>query len=158
MFYLGELAALVICWFFYCELHWMIERKVVKVCRKKIVEERCKTLADKLFFTPVSVRARLGTLYYINKGAFFLLSFLTLFHLLLGWMDSLENPIRVATTILLLLLGANAVVNAASSTETVCLDNDILSTRTIRLLQVVSFVSDCFLIFAYLYFAWAYVG
>ena len=77
MFYFGELAALILCWFFYGELHWMVERRVVKVCRKKLVEERCKTLADRLFFTPVSVRARLGTLYYINKGAFCLLAFFT---------------------------------------------------------------------------------
>jgi hypothetical protein len=158
MFYFGELAALILCWFFYGELHWMVERRVVKVCRKKLVEERCKTLADRLFFTPVSVRARLGTLYYINKGAFCLLAFFTAFHLALGWIDPLETFIRVVTTLLVILLGANAVANAASSTETICVDNDILSAKTVRVLQLVSFFADCFLILAYLYFAWAFVG
>ena len=29
MFYLGEIAALLLCWLFYCEFYWMVERKVL---------------------------------------------------------------------------------------------------------------------------------
>ena len=157
MFYLGELAALVLCWLFYCEYHWRIERKVVKTCRKKYIEERCKTIVDRLFFKPVCVKARLGTAYYINIATVSVLACFTLFHLTLGWMDSLENPIRIVTTILIVLLGANAAVNSAASTEMICADNDIFSTRVIRILQILSFMAVFFLILVYLYFAWAFV-
>ena len=158
MFYFGELAALVLCWLFYCEYHWRIERRVIKVCRKKYIEERCKTVADRIFFTPVCAKAKLGTAYYINKATVFTLAFFTVFHLLLGWMDSLETPIRIITTALVILLGANAAVNSVASTETVCANNDIFSKKLIRLFQILSFVSIFFLILVYLYFAWAYVG
>ena len=111
-----------------------------------------------MFYKPVCAKARLGTAYYINILTFLVLACFTLFHMLVGWMDSLENPIRIVTTILVVLLGANAAVNSAASTETICADNDIFSTRVIRLLQVLSFLSVFFLILVYLYFAWAYVG
>ncbi len=158
MFYFGEIAAIVLCWLFYCEYHWKIERQVVRTCRRKYIEERCKTIADRLFYTPVCVKARLGTAYYINMFSVIILAVFTVFHLSLGWLEPLENPIRVITTILVILLGANAAVNSTASTETICADNDIFSKKTIRLLQVLSFGADFFLILVYLYFAWAFVG
>ena len=87
MFYLGEIAALLLCWLFYCEFYWMIERKVLKVCSRQYLEKRCSKVADRLFFTPVSGKARLGTLYYLNRLIVYYLAVLSLVHILLGWAE-----------------------------------------------------------------------
>ena len=77
MFYLGEIAALLICWLFYIEFYWMVERKVLKVCSRQYLRKRCSKPADRLFFTPVSGKAHLGTLYYLNRLLVYYLSIFT---------------------------------------------------------------------------------
>ena len=158
MFYFGEIAALAICWLFYSEFHWMLQRRVRKVCSREFIKRNFKTIFDKIFFTPVSGKAKLGTLYYINILLFWLLLVMTLFHLALGWISSLSGFIRVITTILVLVLGLTGASCSAGSTEYVCINRNITSQKRILALQVVSFLSELTLMLAYLYFAWAFIG
>ena len=158
MFYFGEAAAIVICWLLYCEFFWMVQRKVRKVCSREYINKRCKTLFDRLFFTPVSGKAHLGLLYYANISAFALLCALTGFHLLLGWLDAFQGFIRVVTTVTAIILGAVAASSSAGSTEALCMNMNILSKKKILLLQIISFISEVLLILFYLYFAWVYIG
>ena len=157
MFYLGEIAALLICWIFYCEFYWMIERKVLKACSRQYVDKRCSKAADRLFFTQVSGKARLGTLYYINRLLVYCLSGLTLFHLLLGWAEPLQNIIRILTTLSVALLGIIALFNAPASAENICANINVSTKRNVFLLRLLSIASVIILILVYLYFAWFYI-
>ncbi len=158
MFYLGEIAALLVCWLFYCELYWTVQRRVRKACSREFLKKRLRTLFDRLFFTPVSGKANLGILYYINMLVFWLLSGMTVFHLLLGWVGFLQDLIRVVTTLLVLALGAVGASCSAGSTEYVCINRNITDKKQILALQIVSFVSELLLVLVYLYFAWVYIS
>ena len=158
MFYFEEIAALLICWLFYCEFYWMIERKVLKTCSRQYVDKRCGTLAGRLFFTPVSGKAGLGSYYYINKFLVLGLSVFTAFHLLLGWIEEAQGFIRVLTTILIVVLGIVAVIHSSSATEQVCANANLSSRKIVLLLKIISVFSEIFLILVYLYFAWCYIG
>jgi hypothetical protein len=158
MFYLGELAALIICWLFYCEFYWMIERKVRRSCSREYLRKRLRQLPDRLFFTPVSGKAELGFLYYTNLTLFWTLAGVTVFHLLLGWIGVLQMMIRIVTTLLVLVTGAVGASCSAGSTEYVCINRSISDKTKILALQILSFVSELLLILIYLYFAWAYIA
>ncbi len=158
MFYFGEIAALTVCWLFYCEIYWIIERRVLRACSRQYINKRCKKFTDRLFFTPVSGKARLGIRYYINRLLVYVLTCFTAFHLLLGWNESLEGIIRALTTLLIISMGAVAVSKSSSATEYICANNNILSKRNIFLFKILSVVSELILIAVYLYFAWAYIG
>lgn len=158
MFYLREIAALAICWLFYCELYWMLERKVRKVCSREFIRKHLQTLFDKIFFTPISGKANLGTMYYVNVLLFWLLLGVTLFHLMFGWIGALQGFIRVVTTLLVLVLGAIAASCSAGSVEYICINRSITNKSHVLALQIVSFVSELLLMLVYLYFAWAFIG
>lgn len=158
MFYLGEIAALIICWLFYCEFYWMLQRKVRKACSREFIRKNFKTIFDRIFFTPVSGRAKLGTLYYINVLFFWLLLGMTLFHLILGWIDGIQGFIRVVTTVMVLVFGAIGASCSAGSVEYICINRNIAVKKHILALQIVSFVSELILILAYVYFAWAFIA
>lgn len=158
MFYLREIAALAICWLFYCELYWMLERKVRKVCSREFIRKHFETIFDKIFFTPVSGKANLGTMYYVNVLLFWLLLGMTLFHLIFGWIGALQGFIRVVTTLLVLALGAIGASCSAGSVEYICINRNITDKSHVLALQIVSFVSELLLILVYLYFAWAFIG
>ena len=158
MFYLREIAALLLCWLFYCEFYWMVERRVLKACSRQLIDRRCKTIPDRLFFTPVSTKAKLGAVYYINKYAVLALVALTLFHLALGWIEYLELFIRILTTVFVVVSGTAAAVNSPSATETVCANFNISPKGVVWLMKAVSVISELFLMLAYLYFAWCYIG
>lgn len=157
MFYLGELAALFICWLFYCEFYWMIERKVLRVCSRQLLEKRCRKAADRLFFTPVSGKARLGTLYYLNRLLVYYLAILTLVHILFGWAEVLQGIIRILTTLTVALLGLFALFNSSKSAGYICESVNITSKRIVLLFRVLSFLSAVILILVYLYFAWIFI-
>jgi len=157
MFYLGEIAALLICWLFYCEFYWMIERKVLKVCSKQYIEKRCKSTADRLFFTPVSGKARLGTLYYFNRLLVYYLVILSLIHLLFGWSEMIQGTLRIFTTVTIISLGLFAVFNSSKSAEYICVNINVTSKRNILLFRILSIISVISLILVYLYFAWVYL-
>ena len=157
MFYLAEFAALAVCWLFYCELYWMVQRKVVKACSREYIRKRSKTLADRLFFTQLSAKSHLGFLYYANVAAFTVLLMLTVLHLLTGWIGVMQGFIRVLTTLTVLVLGCVAISGSAASTEYLCTNLDIVSRKKILALQTVSFLSEAILMLLYLYFAWSYV-
>ncbi len=158
MFYIGEIAALLICWLFYCEFYWMLERKVLKACSRQLIDKRCVKFADRLFFTPVSGKARLGTLYYLNRLLVYFLAVLTLVHLLFGWADMLQGIIRSLTTCSVIVLGISALVNSSASAEYICANINVTAKRNILLFKTLSIVSVTVLILVYLYFAWAYFG
>ncbi len=157
MFYFGEIAALTICWLFYCEIYWTIERRVIKACSRQRIDRQCKTLTDRLFFTPVSGKAKLGMRYYINRLLVYSLTFFTAFHLTLGWNEALQGLIRVVTTVFVIALGAVAVANSAAATEYICANSNISSKRNIFLFKTISIISEIILIAVYLYFAWVYI-
>ena len=157
MFYLGEIAALLLCWLFYCEFYWMIERKVLKVCSRQYLEKRCSKVADRLFFTLVSGKARLGTLYYLNRLIVYYLAVLSLVHILLGWAEVLQGVIRIFTTITVLLLGLFAVFNSPKISEYICANINFTSKRSVFLFRILSVVSVAVLMLVYLYFAWVYL-
>ena len=157
MFYLGEIAALIICWLFYFEFYWTIERRVLKACSRQYIDKRCVKLSDRLFFTPVSGKARLGTLYYINRLLVFFLLALTLVHIVFGWAEPLQGFIRILTTVSVVFLGIIATVTSRASSEYICANINITSGRNIRLIRILSFVSVMILIVTYLYFAWVYL-
>lgn len=158
MFYWGEIAALVICWLFYCEFYWMLQRKVRKACSREFLRKNFKTIFDKIFFSPVSGRAKLGTGYYVNVLLFWLLACMTVFHLIFGWIGVLQGFIRVVTTIMVLVLGALGASCSAGSVEYICVNRNITDQKHVLALQIVSFASELFLMLAYLYFAWAFIG
>ena len=120
MFYLAEFAALAVCWLFYCELYWMVQRKVSKACSREYIRKRTKTLADRLFFTQLSAKSHLGFLYYANVAAFTVLVMLTALHLLTGWIGVMQGFIRVLTTLTVLLLGCVAISGSSASMEYLC--------------------------------------
>ena len=157
MFYLGEIAALLICWLFYCEYYWMLERRVLKVCSRQFVEQKCVRAVDRLFFTPVSGKARLGTLYYFNRLLVHCLAALTFFHLAFGWAELTHGVIRMLTTFFVVSLGTFAAIQSPKSAEYICANINITSGRNIRLIRILSFVSVMILIVTYLYFAWVYL-
>ena len=157
MFYLGEIAALLICWLFYIESYWMVERKVLKVCSRQYLRKRCSKPADRLFFTPVSGKAHLGTLYYLNRLLVYYLSIFTLVHLLFGWAEILQGVIRTFTTITVLSLGLVAVLNSSKSAEYICANVNVTSKRIVLLFRILSSVSVVIITLVYLYFAWIYI-
>jgi hypothetical protein len=157
MFYLGEIAALLICWLFYIEFYWMVERKVLKVCSRQYLRKRCSKPADRLFFTPVSGKAHLGTLYYLNRLLVYYLSIFTLVHLLFGWAEILQGVIRTFTTITVLSLGLVAVLNSSKSAEYICANVNVTSKRIVLLFRILSSVSVVIITLVYLYFAWIYI-
>ena len=157
MFYFAQIAALAVCWLFYCELYWIVQRKVAKACSRESIRKRSKTLTDRLFFTPLSAKAHLGFLYYANLAVFTVLLLLTALHLLTGWIGFMQGFIRVMTTVMILLLGCVGASASGASTEYLCTNLDIVSRKKILALQVVSFLSEVILMLLYLYFAWAYV-
>ncbi len=157
MFYLGEIAALLICWLFYIEFYWMVERKVLKVCSRQYLRKRCSKPADRLFFTPVSGKAHLGTLYYLNRLLVYYLSIFTLVHLLFGWAEILQGVIRTFTTITVLSLGLVAVLNSSKSAEYICANVNVTSKRIVRIFRILSSVSVVIITLVYLYFAWIYI-
>ena len=158
MFYFGEIGALLVCWLFYCEFYWKIERKVLKVCSRQYLDKRCRSFADRLFFTPVSGKARLGILYYLNRSLVYYLTVLSVIHIVFGWEEILQGAIRVFTTLTVLGLGISAAVHSPASTENVCTNIGISSKRNILLLKILSLVSIILLIIVYLYFTWIYLG
>lgn len=158
MFYFAELAALAVCWLFYLEFYWMIQRKVRKACSREFIRKHLRTLPDRLFFKPVSTRANLGFLYYVNAVMFGVLTGMTVFHLLFGWLSPLRLLLRALTTVVLLITGGVGAACSAGSTEYLCVNRNITDRRFVLLIQVVSFLSELVLIFAYLYFAWCYIG
>ncbi len=157
MFYLGEIAALLICWIFYLEFYWMIERKVLKLCSRQYIDDRCSGFSDRLFFTPVSGKAKLGTLYYINRMIVYFLAVLTLVHLLFGWAEMMQIFIRILTTCSITVLGLCALYNSMSSSEYICANINVASKRNVILCWLLSSVSVIILILVYLYFAWVYI-
>ena len=157
MFYLGEIAALLICWLFYIEFYWMVERNVLKVCSRQYLRKRCSKPADRLFFTPVSGKAHLGTLYYLNRLLVYYLSIFTLVHLLFGWAEILQGVIRTFTTITVLSLGLVAVLNSSKSAEYICANVNVTSKRIVLLFRILSSVSVVIITLVYLYFAWIYI-
>lgn len=157
MFYLAEMAALLICWLFYCEFYWMIERKVLKNCSRQYLEKRCRNISDRLFFTPVSGKAHLGNLYYLNKLFVFFLSILTLTHLLFGWAEMTHGIIRILTTSAIIILGIPAAINSVRSAEYLCVNINVTSKKKILIFQIISLVSVIISMIAYLYFAWVYL-
>ena len=157
MFYLGEIAALLICWLFYIEFYWMVERKVLKVCSRQYLRKRCSKPADRLFFTPVSGKAHLGTLYYLNRLLVYYLSIFTLVHLLFGWAEILQGVIRTFTTITVLSLGLVAVLNSSKCAEYICANVNVTSKRIVLLFRILSSVSVVIITLVYLYFAWIYI-
>ena len=157
MFYLGEIAALLICWLFYIEFYWMVERKVLKVCSRQYLRKRCSKPADRLFFTPVSGKAHLGTLYYLNRLLVYYLSIFTLVHLLFGWAEILQGVIRTFTTITVLSLGLVAVLNSSKSAEYICANVNVTSKRIVLLFRILSSASVVIITLVYLYFAWIYI-
>ena len=158
MFYIGELAALLICWLFYCEFYWTIEQKVLKACSRQLIDKRCKSLTDRLFFSPVSGKARLGFLYYFNRLLVYYLTILTLVHIVFGWAEHLQGTVRILTTFTLLGLGITAAVKSPSSTDYICTNIGVSSKRNIFLFKILSFVSIILLIIVYLYITWVYMG
>lgn len=158
MYYIGEIAALLICWLFYCEFYWTIERKVLKACSRQYIDKRCKTFADRLFFSPVSGKARLGFLYYLNRLIVYYLAVLTLIHICLGWAEALQGTVRMLTTLTVLGLGISAAAHASSSTEHICTNMGVSSKRNIFLFKILSLFSIVILIIVYLYFTWVYLG
>ena len=157
MFYLGEITALLICWHFNCEFYRMMERKVLKACSRQYIDKRCQKTTDRLFFTPVSGKAHLGTLYYLNRLLVYYLATLTTVHLLFGWAEITQNPIRILTTFTVVLLGLFALINSSKSAEYICANINVTSKRNILLFRILSCVSVMILILVYLYFAWAYL-
>ena len=157
MFYFGEITALLICWLFYCEFYWMIERKVLKACSRQYIDKRCKKAADRLFFTPVSGKAHLGTLFYLNRLLVYYLALLTVVHLLFGWAEITQGAIRVFTTFTVVLLGLFAAFNSSKSAEYICANINFTSKRSVFLFRVLSVVSVAVLMLVYLYFAWVYL-
>ena len=157
MFYLGEIAALLICWIFYCEFYWKVERKVLKTCSRQYIDKRCGTFADRLFFTPVSGKARLGILYYLNRTLIYALGMLTVVHLAFGWAENLQGIIRIFTTLFVTVLGVFAAFKSFKSTEYICANLSITSKRNILLLKIASLISVIILMLVYLYFAWVYL-
>lgn len=158
MFYFGEIAALAICWLFYCEFYWMLQRRVRNVCSREFIKRHFNTVFDKIFFTPVSGKAKLGTLYYVNVLLFWLLFGTTVFHLILGWIGLIRGLIRVVTTVLVLVLGGIGASCSAGNTEYICINRGISSKTHTLALQIISFVSEIILILVYVYFAWVFIG
>ena len=133
MYYIGEIAALLVCWLFYCEFYWTIERKVLKACSRQYIDKRCRTLADRLFFTPVSGKARLGILYYLNRLLVYYLTVLTMIHIVFGWAESLQGTVRILTTLTVLGLGISSAASSSASTEFICTNIGVSSKRNIFL-------------------------
>ncbi|MBQ9902158.1 MAG: hypothetical protein IJM51_07210 [Clostridia bacterium] len=158
MFYIGEIAALLICWLFYCEFYWMIEQKVLKACSRQYIDKRCRSFADRLFFTPVSGKAKLGFLYYFNRILVYYLTVLTFLHIVLGWSETIQGFVRILTTLTVIGLGITAAAKSPSSTENICTNLGVSSKKNILLLKILSFASIILLMIVYLYFTWAYLG
>lgn len=158
MFYLTELAALAIVWFFFAELHWLVARKVRKACSGEYLRRRLLTLSDRMFFAPVSGKAQLGYLYYFHRISFWVLVGLSCFHLVLGWAAFLRGTIRLLTTVAMLAYGAVGASCSGDSTAYVCVNRGIKDKRAVLVLQILSFASELLLIAAYLYFAWIWIG
>ena len=157
MFYLGEIAALIICWLFYFEFYWTIERRVLKACSRQYIDKRCVKLSDRLFFTPISGKARLGTLYYINRLLVFFLLALTLVHIVFGWAEPLQGFIRILTTVSVVFLGITATVTSRASSEYICANINVTSSKNILLFRLISGCSAVVLVLVYLYFAWIFL-
>lgn len=157
MFYFGEIIAIAICWLFYCEFRWVIERKVRKICSREYISKRCVTFFDKLFFTPLSGKVNLGILYYFNVAFFFALCILTVFHLLLGWIGALHGFIKILTTIIILICGPVGASCSAGSSEELCVNKNVSSKRFIIAIQAAVFGSELIVIFMYLYVAWVFI-
>ena len=158
MFYFGELTALLICWLFYCEFYWALERQVLKACSRQYIDKRCRSFSDRLFFTPVSGKAKLGILYYLNRILVYYLSLLTAIHLLFGWSDAVQGVVRTFTAFTVTGLGILAITRTLSGTESLCADMHVTSKRIILILKILSLLSIVILVIAYHYFTWIYIG
>lgn len=157
MFYFGEIIAIIICWLFYCEFRWVLERKVHRVCSRDYISKRCVTFFDKLFFTPISGKVNLGVFYYLNVAFFFLLVAVSIFHILLGWISSLHGFINVLTTVMVLILGLIGAACSAGSTEELCINKNIVSKKLTIVIQIGVFISELIVIFMYLYATWVFI-
>ena len=156
-FYFGEIAALAVCWLFYFEFRWVLERRVRKVCSNEFISKRCVTFSDKLFFTPVSGKVNFGLLYYLNIAMFFVVLILSVFHILLGWIGGLQPFIQIITTIFMVILGCTGAACSAGSSDEICAERNIVDKRHVRIIQVGVFVSEIVVVLMYLYLAWVYI-
>lgn len=157
MFYFGEIIAIAICWLFYCEFRWVLERKVRKVCSREYISKRCVTFFDKLFFTPVSGKVNFGILYYFNVVFFFVLAAISVFHIILGWIEPLHGVIKAFTTVVVLILGLIGASCSVGSSEDLCINKNVMSKKLIIVLQVAVFICELVVILMYLYVAWAFI-
>lgn len=156
-FYFGEIAALAVCWLFYCEFRWVLERKMHKVCSNEFISKRCVTFSDRLFFTPVSGKVNFGLLYYLNIVMFFAVLILSIFHLVLGWAGWLQSFIRIVTTVFVIVLGFTGAACSAGSSDEICAEINIVDKKHIRMIQVGVFASEIIVVLMYLYLAWVYI-
>lgn len=157
-FYFGELVALAVCWMFYCEFRWVLERKMHKVCSNEFISKRCITFSDKLFFTPVSGKVNFGLLYYLNIIFFFIILMLSCFHVVFGWIGGLQHIIKVVTTAAVLVLGFIGAASSAGSSDEICSDQNIVDPKHIRIIQILVFVSEVIVILSYLYLTWVFIA
>lgn len=157
-FYFGELAALAVCWMFYCEFRWVLERKMRKVCSNEFISKRCITFSDKLFFTPVSGKVNFGLLYYFNISFFFITLILSFFHVTFGWIGGLQNIIKIITTVVVLVLGFTGAACSAGSSDEICADQNIVNPKHIRIIQILVFTSEIIVILFYLYLTWVFIA
>ncbi len=156
-FYFGEIVALAVCWLFYCEFRWVLERKMRKACSNDYISKRCVTFSDKLFFTPVSGKVNFGLLYYLNIAIFFVVFLLSIFHILFGWIGSLQSFIKIVTTLFVVILGLIGAACSAGSSDEICADINVVDKNRIRLIQIGVFVSEIIVVLAYLYLAWVFI-
>lgn len=156
-FYFGEIAALAVCWLFYCEFRWVLERKVRKVCSNEFISKRCITFTDKLFFTPVSGKVNFGLLYYLNIVMFFAVLLLSALHILLGWADGIQPFIQLVTSVFMVILGLTGAACSAGSSDEMCADRNIVDKKHVRIIQVGVFASEIIVVLMYLYLAWVFI-
>lgn len=156
-FYFGEIIALILCWLFYFEFRWVLERRMHKVCSNDFISKRCVTFSDKLFFTPVSGKVNFGALYYVNFVIFFMLLILSVFHLLFGWIEPVSGLVKLFTTLLMVFLGVIAVCSSAGGTDEICGELNITDKKNVNILKTVFMISELLVVLTYLYLAWVYI-
>ncbi len=93
--------SLLVMWIYYIlEFRWLIKKKVDAVCSKTYIRKNCKGFKNKLFYTPVRERCKLGNVYYLNKYVFITLVIATIAHSIGGNSPNLVPLLKIALTVL----------------------------------------------------------